>query len=234
MTTALPYYRTSTDDKGQDPRRQAEVVEPWAAREGVSLLEAEIDGGTSASKFDPFERKKFIAACERAKVAGADAIVVECSDRFSRQGAKLDAWAEVELERRYGLRLLRADKTVEAHGSMVGNITDSIHAEGAAAWTRTHASKVRSGMARKKANGAAFGRPRKLLSPQEVELVQRLRAKGKGWGRCARAVSEARGAHLIVDPEVRRKVELSGSSVRRVMLGRPELEPVQKVQNTGA
>jgi len=213
--TAVPYCRTSTDDKGQDPARQLEVIGPWAEREGVPLLDPVIDEGTSASKTDPFERKAFVRACEQAKSAGASAIVVECSDRFSRQGSKLDAWAEVELERRYGLRLLRADKGLEQHGSMVGAVTDALHAEGAAAWVRAHASKVRSGMARKRAEGARFGRPAKPLSATELALVAQLRAEGKGWRRCALAVSEARGAFRLADPERRRKVTVSYSHVRR-------------------
>jgi len=139
MTTAVPYLRCSTADRGQDPERQMMVIGPWAEREGVALLEPEIDEGTSATKTDPFERERFIEACDRAKAAGAFAIVVECSDRFSRQGAKLDAWAEVELERRYGLRLFRADKPLDQHDTMAGNVSDSMNAEGArsvAVWRR--------------------------------------------------------------------------------------------------
>ncbi len=215
MIVAISYLRVSTDDKGQDPERQLEIIRPWAKREGVTLLDAVIDEGTSASKTDPFERPKFLTACERARTAGASAIVVECSDRFSRQGSKLDSWAEVELERRYGLALLRCDKSVEQHGSMVGAVTDTIHAEGARAWVKAHASKVRSGMARKKAEGARFGRPPKALTAAELAFVESLRAKGQGWRRCALAVSEARGAFRIADPDKRRRATVSHSHVRR-------------------
>jgi hypothetical protein len=65
-TLAVPYLRVSTDDKGQDPKRQLEVIRPWAEREGVTLLDAVLDEGTSATKTNPFERKKFLGACERA------------------------------------------------------------------------------------------------------------------------------------------------------------------------
>ena len=233
MNFAVPYYRVSTDDKEQDPERQREIVEPWAAREGVTLLEPVVDEGTSASKTDPYSRPKFIVACEQAKAMSATAIVVECSDRFSRQGLKLDAWAEIELERRYGLRLFRADKPLDQHGTMAGDLTDGVHAEGARAWVRAHASKVKSGMANAKAKGASFGRPAKPLSPTEVALVLRLRLEGHGWGRCARAVSEARGAHRVVDPERRRKLEVSGSHVRRIVLALPKVPSVQKVSKAG-
>jgi DNA invertase Pin-like site-specific DNA recombinase len=234
MTKAVPYYRTSTDDKDQDPLRQAEIVEPWAAHEGVALLEPEIDEGTSASKTNPLDRKRFIAACERAKAAGADGIVVECSDRFSRQGSKLDAWSEVEVERRFGLKVFRADKPLAQHGTMVGNVTDSMTAESGHEWAKTHASKVRSGMQRKKKEGARFGRPAKPLTPKELALVEQVRAGGDGWGTCASRINEDRKTHRIVDPKIRRKAEVSGSHVRRAFLAtRPKVETVQKVQKAG-
>jgi DNA invertase Pin-like site-specific DNA recombinase len=231
VTTAVAYLRVSTDDKGQDPARQLEVIRPWAEREGVTLLDAVIDEGTSASRTDPFERPRFVEACERARVAGA-AIVVECSDRFSRQGAKLDAWAEVELERRYGVRLLRADKSLDAHGSMVGNVSDAIHAEGAAAWVKGHATKVRSGMARAKSAGRQVGRPTKPLTPAEVVLARELRARGLGWRRVALEVSNRRGAADVADPAARRKRSVSHTHVRRVVGGK-ESQVEKKVQKAG-
>lgn len=220
MIRAVPYLRVSTDDKGQDPARQLDVIRPWAEREGVTLLDEVIDEGTSASKLDPFERPRFVEACERAKTTGADAIVVECSDRFSRQGAKIDAWAEVELERRYGLRLLRADKPLAQHGAMVGNVSDAIHAEGAAAWVRAHSSKVRSGMAKAKREGKDVGRPPKPLTADELALVERLRAQGKGWRTIALAVSKGRGAFDVADPAKRRERSVSHTHVRRAVEGR--------------
>ena len=227
---ALADPRVSTDDRGQDPLRQRETIDPWAAREGVTLVEPpEIDEGTSASKTNPLERKKFIAACERARREGCVAIVVEVGDRFGRRGSMESAWAEFEMGRRYGLKLWRADKPLAQHGTMLGRVTDTIHDEGAHDWVQKHAEKVRTGMARKKAEGARFGRPPKLLTPAEIDLVLKLRAKKVGWGRCARAVCDERKAHRIVDPDRRRKVEVSGSHVRRVILALPKVDPVQKV-----
>jgi DNA invertase Pin-like site-specific DNA recombinase len=212
---AVPYLRVSTDDKGQDPERQLEVIGSWAQREGVTLLEAVIDEGTSAWKHDPFSRPKFVRACERAKAEGATAIVVECSDRFSRQGAKLDHWAEIEVERRFGLHVLRASKPLAFHDTFAGNLSDSLTAEGARAWAEGHSDKVRSGMARAKRKGARFGRPPKDLTAAELALVESLRAQGQGWRRCALAVSEARGAFRIADPDKRRRVTVSHSHIRR-------------------
>jgi DNA invertase Pin-like site-specific DNA recombinase len=161
--------------------------------------------------------------------------VVECSDRFSRQGAKLDAWAEVELERRYGLKLYRADKPLSQHGTMVGNVTDSIHAEGARAWTIAHASKVKSGMAKAKESGARFGRPPKPLTTAEEALVRELRAKGYGWRRCAHAVSERRGALRFVDKRARTKHGVSHTHVRALVEGTVrKVKAEEKSRKTGS
>lgn len=238
MTTklaAVAYLRVSTDDKDQDPDRQLETIEPWAEREGVTLLEPHvIDNGTSASKTNPFERKKFIEACERAKAAGAAAIVVEVGDRFGRRGSMESAWAEYEMGRRYGLKLWRADKPIAQHGTMTARVTDTIHDEGAHQWAIDHGKKVKTGMLKKKKAGARFGRPAKPLTAAEIALIEKLRAKGHGWGSCARAVSEARGAHRIVDRGLRRRTEVSGSHVRRVILTLPKVRTVQKSKKARA
>ena len=212
----VPYLRCSTDDKGQEPLRQLDVIRPWAEREGVELAEAVVDEGTSAWKLDPFERPKFVVACERARAVGADAIVVECSDRFSRQGSKLDHWAEVEVDRRYGLRVLRANKPLAFHGTLAGNLTDSLTAESARAWVEGHAEKTRSGMARAKAAGKRMGRPPKPLSDEQLALVRRLRKEGVGWRRIAREVSEARGAFRVADRKRQRERAVTHMHVMRV------------------
>src|SRR5262249_33348764 len=129
-------------------------------------------------------------------------------------------WSEVELERRYGLKLFRADKPLSQHGEMVGNVSDAIHAEGAAAWVKAHSSKVRSGMARKKAEGKHIGRPRKDLTAAERALVAKLRAEGMGWRSIALAVSRERGAFDVADPAARRGRCVSHMTVRRAIEAR--------------
>ena len=215
--TAVPYLRVSTDDKGQNPRRQLEVIAPWAEREGVELLEPVIDEGASASTLAPFERPRFVKACELARKHGATAIIVECADRFSRQGQKKDGWAEEELERRFGLRLLRADKPLEQHGTMFGDLGDAFKAEFAREWVREHARRVRSGIARAKREGRHVGRPRKVLELEELVLIKRLHASGLGLRRIALKVSELRGAFELADPKRRRNRSISYQHVKRAL-----------------
>ena len=54
-----------------------------------------------------------------------------------------------------------------------------------------------------------------LTRASDPALVQTLRAEGKGWRRCALAISEVRGAFRVADPERRRKLAVSHSHVRR-------------------
>lgn len=220
MIRAVAYVRVSTDDKGQDPARQLEVIRPWGEREGVELAGVVTDEGTSASKTDPFARPRFVEACERAREAGVAGIVVETADRFTRQGSAEDAWAEVELRRRYGLALYRADKPLAHHGTTVGRVLDTIKAEGAHTWAVEHARKVRSGMAKAKREGRSVGRPPKELTAEELALVERLRAEGHGWRSIALVVSRARGAFDVADPARRNALTVSHMHVRRLVLRR--------------
>jgi DNA invertase Pin-like site-specific DNA recombinase len=215
VIVAVPYLRVSTDDKGQNPQRQMEIITPWAGRECVALLAPDVDEGASATKTNPFERPKFVASCERAVSLGAQAIVVETADRFTRQGSKEDGWAEVELRKRYGLRLLRADKPLDQHGTLVGDTVDAFKAEVAREWAREHAKKVRSGMVRAKKDGKHVGRPPKLLTRKEMLLVQAMHDEGYGWRKIALAISRDRGAFSVADPKRRTELTVSHSHIKR-------------------
>jgi DNA invertase Pin-like site-specific DNA recombinase len=92
-----------------------------------------------------------------------------------------------------------------------------MQAEGARAWVQGHAQKVRTGMAKARKGGAKYGRPAKPLTPAERALVEKMRADGKGWRRCAHAVSEVRGAFRVADPKRSRALRVSHSHVRRAL-----------------
>jgi DNA invertase Pin-like site-specific DNA recombinase len=219
--SAVAYLRISedADRRGQDPERQLVVIRPWCAREGVELLDIIRDEGTSASKTNPFERDRFIEACQRAVALGATAIVVEVGDRFGRRGSMESAWAEHEMKLRYGgLLLWRADKSIAQHGTMAARVTDTIHDEGARDWVEKHKVKVASGMANAKAKGVHVGRPAKL-SAAERALATKLRADGTGWRTVALEVSRRRGAFDVADPKVSKRLRVSHMLIRRVVTG---------------
>ena len=212
---AVAYLRVSTDDRGQDPERQLITIRPWCEREGVDLLDVIPDEGTSATRTNPFQRPRFIIACERAKSLGATAIVVEVTDRWGRQGSKEDAWAEVELRRRYNLALYRADKSVSQHGTMIGNTIDALKAEGAHEWVSEHRRKVKTGMENAMKKGIHVGRPPKELTEEELALVTEMRSAGTGWRRIAHVISKGRGAFDVADPKKRRERSVTHMLLKR-------------------
>jgi len=101
-------------------------------------------------------------------------------------------------------------------GSDISALIDLVRDEADRDWSREHASKVRLGMTQKRAEGARLGRPAKPFSRDEMILISRLRAEGKGWRRCAIILSEARAAG-VDDSNERRRLTVSHSHVRRAV-----------------
>lgn len=209
---AQPYLRTSTDDKGQDPLRQMLPIGTWAQATEHMLLEPVVDEGTSGRNVGPFERSAFVEAVRRAKAAGA-VLVVETPDRLTREGSEVCAWVKVELRNRFGVDLRFADEI--AGNRTADRLLRSVKADAAAEWWEDHRKKIISGMARKKAEGATFGRPRRELTEAELGVVQAMRDAGKGWRVIAFELSAARGAFEVADPAVRKRRLVSYGTVRR-------------------
>lgn len=206
----------STDDKGQDPQRQYDVIRPWADREGYALLAPESDIGTSGSKVPPLARERFLAACERAKAAGAECIVVEMPDRFSRQDPELAIWEKVEVRRRFGLEVFFACFPREFQVTPMGRCMITLQLAAANMWVVDHTAKVVSGMARGKARGVKYGRKPKELAAHEVALVYELRAKNFGWEKIAIRINGDRGLLTHTDKKKARELGVSSGSLRRM------------------
>jgi DNA invertase Pin-like site-specific DNA recombinase len=220
---AVAYARVSTADKGQNPERQMDLIRAWAVKEGVELVATVVDEGTSGST-GPLDREAFSKAVMAAKAHGAEAIVVETVDRFSRQGVKLYGWACVEIERRHGLDLWMADAPLKHQEEMGGAVVASLKAELGRYWLERHRSAVRSGMARARAQGKRVGRPPKGFTPQEQERILQMRDEGLGWNRIAARLNEERGVHKLADLKARKRRATSKSAVAR------EFERIQAEQ----
>src|SRR5688572_29800095 len=178
---AVPYYRVSTDDKGQDPRRQDSRVQSWGKTHSVELTEPVIDEGSSADKTDPFKRPKFQEAMALAKASHADAMVVEDPDRFTRKGTKKHFYFKTKLEEEHRLKLWIADRSVEAQEANEGELMEAVKAYIGKQNNDDHRRRVLEGMARAKARGHKFGQPPKQFTGPEFDLVARLRDTGAGW-----------------------------------------------------
>lgn len=237
MVKAVPYLRVSTDDKGQDPSRQLLTIQPWGNTNGVEIAGTMvIDEGTSAHKTDPFQREKFLQAIALAKLEKADAIIVENIDRFSRKGSKMTGYYKVKLEMEHKLKLWCADRSMEAQDSGSGELIESVQAFIGREKSETLSRRVREGMASAKAKGQVMGAPRKPLTAPERDLAAALKAEGHGWETIAAKINEARGAHLIATPEIRRRKSVSAATVRRAFKPRAGqmAPPGQKVPSSEA
>lgn len=219
---AQPYCRVSENDKGQDPLRQMDVIEPWAKREGYGLLPPVIDEGTSGMKTSPFKRPKFIEAVRLAGKHRADCILIESIDRMTREGIEMWYRAAFRLEDEYGLRIHWADMPLAMQEGMAGSIILSVRAGLAHEESRRMSERIRSGMHRKMAQGKKMGRPAKPIPLDEVLYAIQLRKKGKGWDTVAKEVNRKRGVFDLADAKARKNRGTSGPSLRRAVLAYEE------------
>lgn len=196
---------------------------PWAKQYGVGLLTPIIDEGTSASKTDPFKRPKFLEAIQAAKLNGANAILVENIDRFTRRGSKLNGYYKTKLELEHRIKLWCADRSMDNQDSASGELIESVQAYIGREKSETLSRRVREGMAKAKAKGIHLGQPPKKLSTLERDLAARLHEERWGWDSIAMKINELRGAHNIATPDIRRKKSVSGATVRRAFHARTDL-----------
>ena len=232
---AIPYLRTSTDDKGQDPLRQMLPIRAWAATKGALLTEPIVDEGTSGALTGPFERPRFLEAIERAKSAKGviSCIVLETPDRLTREGSDECSWVKMELRKRHGIELYFADEIADRMGD---RLLRAVKSEAAANWWEDHRKKIVAGMKRKGPRPGerkpGWGAPPKPLTPEEVEYaVSAYRPPGPGrfgWRKVAHEINRRRGVLDIMDPAVRRRKGVSGNHVKRWC------EPLLPLNNSNA
>ncbi len=212
-----PYLRVSTDDRGQDPVRQLNRLEPWAKTEGLELLPPVVDEGTSATHTRPFDRPKFLEAVHAAKVAGARGILVEEADRLTRKGTRAWFAALARLEDEHGLKLYTADVGLRLQESTMGDLYGAMKAALGKEQSDQFRARVLSGLQRAREKGVRIGRPPKPFLPQELDYARALRAQGLGWEKVAHAINEARGVFKIAQPDVRKERSISPTALRNAL-----------------
>lgn len=213
----VPYYRVSTDDKGQDPERQRLACEPWAEREGYHLVPIkpeDMDIGMSGSKVPALQRALFTDACKRAQAMRADGIIMETPDRFSRFDPDIAIWEKVEVERRYGIKLFFACMSKEMQSTPMGKCFLFMQQAAAHQWVEDHRKKILSGNVRARARGQRLGRMPKAVSYEEERMIVEWQ-KTMGWEKIAVKVNEARGVHLLTDKAEASRRSISPSSLKR-------------------
>lgn len=213
------YCRVSTDDKGQNPQRQKDVLEAMARRDGHSVVAWVIDEGTSGG-ISPLERIQVGLAIKKAKELNADALLVESVDRWTRRGVHDFCQSSADLELRHGLKLVLADVPQGMDG-MALEIYTSIMAIVAKAFRERLREQIKTGLARAKKEGWKKGRPgmplKANLEPHEVAYVREQRGlgrRGAGWGRMAVEITRRRGAAEVVDKKARQRRTITPSWLR--------------------
>jgi len=217
----VAYSRVSTDDKGQNPERQVDLLRAWAQRGGHEIAAQVKDEGTSGG-VPPLERVWVQRAIKEAKDHDADGLLVESVDRWTRRGVHDFCQSSADLELRHGLKLVIADVPQGMDG-MALEIYTSIMAIVAKAFRERLREQIKSGLARAKKEGWKNGPPGRRakpnLSPEEIAYVReqkafRGRQKGHGWGRMAAEITRRRGALEVVDKKARDKRVVSPSWLR--------------------
>lgn len=208
----IGYCRTSTDDKGQDPLRQRDVIQRWAQRPGPDGRPREVvawvvDEGTSGGT-DPFQRQRVREAIALADEHRAEGIVVEAVDRWTREGMRKLALTEFFLDLDHHLVLEVADLP-PGMDEFTREIITGLMAACAKEFRRRLREQVKSGLERARAKGWPKGRPgrkpKPTLTDAEKALVRGMvLEEGQGVDRVALELTKLRGAWDVAD---RKKAE---------------------------
>ncbi len=207
----LAYLRVSTEDKGQDPERQADVIKAWALKEGHEILGFVTDMGTSGA-IPPMMRESVKETIAIATERGAEGIAVEAIDRWTRGGMDELAVSRFFLRLDHKLNLRVANSPVGLPPAFE-KLWDGMMAAAAEAWLERHRQAVKTGYARARKNGFPNGRPgpkeKPSLTRDELDYLSTLKpAKGRkrvGWRIQANELSKRRGAYDVVDPKMQRQ-----------------------------
>lgn len=219
----VAYLRVSTDDKGQDPERQKEVIQAWAMANKHQVVRWVKDEGTSR-RTSIFDRPAFKRVLQDAKEYAADGIVAEQVDRITGDGIGAESIVHVKLEAEYdGLKLLYASLPAGLPG-WLDELQRAIFASVGRAWHEEHCRKVNSGIRRSMAAGWPNGRPgkpaKRELDRKEWAVVDELLADGKGCRSIAHRISQMRGAYEVASPEYQKARSVSENWIRKKIAGR--------------
>jgi len=213
-TPVVSYLRVSTKDKDQDPDRQRHVIESA----GYTARETVIDVGTSASKVEPLDRPKYVEACKLARELGLPLIMAGVS-RFNRMGLESHFYNKRLTKEKYGVDVRFV--SVDPEDPWM-EMLEVFKAWQATAETRALSERVKSKIEQQKdAKKYKGGRPRKVPTKVEIELINELKEKGLGFRKIAAEISIRRGADKIADKRSKtyRKLAVSHRWVERVYKG---------------
>lgn len=172
MYVAL-YARVSTDDKGQDPEVQLEVLRSLASSRGYQISREYVDYASGKDG----NRPEFKLMMEAARKHEFDAIMALRVDRMMRSVINLRNTIE-ELQR-FRVKLIFTDFEFDPDSptsNLILNVISSI-----AEWERQIIAKRTSeGLEHARHKGSALGRPKTSLP---YTRIARMRIEGMSWAR---------------------------------------------------
>ena len=175
------YARTSTDDGRQELTNQTNELHEYAKRMGWSVV-AEFHDQVSGRKADRPQLKKALEAGRRRKY---DVLLFWSLDRLSRQGV-LPTLLLLNQLTQYGVKYRSLqEQWIDSLGAFSDAVI-GILATVAKFEAERLSSRVRSGLARAKAQGKVLGRPKSIVDRGKL-------AKMRAGGMSLRQIAEATG-----------------------------------------
>jgi DNA invertase Pin-like site-specific DNA recombinase len=191
---AAIYARVSTDDKGQDPRNQIAALREHAARAGVHVVAEYIERESASGRRTRPEFERMLADADRGRFG---ILLVWALDRLSREGT-LKTLLLIDRLARCGVKVKSHQEPWLDPSSPMYDLLLPVFAWIANQESRRIGERVKAGLQRVRAEGVRIGRPR-------VEVDAGLVVEAYGRLRSIRKTA--------------RELELSASSVRRLLVG---------------
>lgn len=162
------YARTSTDDGRQELTNQTRELHAYADRMGWTVV-AEFHDQISGRKADRPQLKKALDAGRRRKY---DVLLFWSLDRLSRQGV-LPTLLLLNQLTQYGVKYRSLqEQWIDSLGAFSDAVI-GILATVAKFEAERLSSRVRSGLARAKAQGKTLGRPRAILNREKLAAMRK-------------------------------------------------------------
>ena len=172
------YARVSTRD--QNPENQLLELREFAGKNSFAIAAEYVDHGESGSKVYDNPKSRHFAlreAARRGKFCPFGVVLVWKFDRFARSARELhNALYDFE---RAGIRFLSMREQMDTK-SVAGRKMFSVLAGVAEMELGLTRERIFAGLARARAQGKTFGRPRKLSLPK-IEAAYEMRCRGLNW-----------------------------------------------------
>src|SRR6267378_4766185 len=178
MKKCVAYLRFSSEGQkdGSSIERQTEIIEPYASRNGLELVETLIDDGFSASKGHHLSHGKlggFLKNVDAGKYKGF-ALVVEKMDRFSRLDIKDTFLLTLRLTNGgMELHLAGSNRIIRSLDDLPTSILNSVEAKAAADYVANLTVNIRRGKEKAKDKTEAGGWVYTRRVPAWLEVVGR-------------------------------------------------------------